>query len=131
MILENLNLDDPVVLTDLEAEDVINKNVREQILASIGDGTKNDRMVNYMLKQSRASMERFIEVLQKRNQAHVAALFDGHVNKGKLIQGSSTTYRSANYDIVVPTTDYPTITSITIIPTRGNGTDSQKRHIFS
>ena len=91
VILENLNLDDPVVLTDLEAGDVINKNVREQILASIGDGTKNDRMVNYMLKQSQASMERFIEVLQKRNQAHVAALFDGHVNKGKSMQSSSTT----------------------------------------
>ena len=84
-ILENLNLDDPVVLTDLEAEDIIKKNVREQILASIGDGEKNNRLVNYMLKQSQLSMERFIEVLRKHNQAHVAALFDGHENKGKSV----------------------------------------------
>ena len=48
----------------------------------------------------------------------------------KVSQCKAPLQLSANYDIIVPTADYPTITSITIIPIRGNGTDSQKRHIL-
>ena len=76
VIIGNLNLDDVYLISDLQSQDVISSNMARNIQKTTDDVEKNTKLLNYILKQSKASLERFRDILIKHRQGHVAQLFD-------------------------------------------------------
>ena len=76
VIIENLNLDDVYLISDLQSQDVISSNMARIIQRTTDHAEKNTILLNYILKQSKACLERFQDVLRKHRQGHVAQLFD-------------------------------------------------------
>ena len=47
------------------------------IQGTLDDAEKNTKLLNYILKQSKACLDSFQDILRNHRQIHVAQLFDG------------------------------------------------------
>ena len=75
-IIENLCLDDGYLISHLQSQEIISSNMARIIQGTSDDAEKNTKLLNYILKQSKACLENFQDILRNHRQGHVAQLFD-------------------------------------------------------
>ena len=76
VIIENLCLDDVYFISDLQSQEIISSNMVGIIQGIPDDAEKNTKLLNYILKQFKACLENFQDILRNHRQGHVAQLFD-------------------------------------------------------
>ena len=82
-IISNLELDDDRLISELQSNDIISGGLAEKIRKLTLDDEKNTQLLNFMLKQSKGTLDSFIDVLKNNRQPHVARLFELQVDKTK------------------------------------------------
>ena len=74
-IIENLCLD-VCLISYLQSQEVISSSIASTLQRTSDDAEKNAKLLDYILKQSKACLDSFQDILRNHRQIHVAHLFD-------------------------------------------------------
>ena len=73
-IADNIYIDERLLYT-LQSKDVLSSEMLQTIKSIPGEREKSTRLLDHILKQSKATLDKFLDTLKDCKQKHVANLF--------------------------------------------------------